>query len=207
MRALASPHVLHSAVESGFPRTLDENRERILWRVDYVRDRCYLLVLSAKQPDFLHITSQFGYELLEQRWETRNYNPLLARLQPGQVWRFRLRANPVHSSCKEKNEASGRGKVFAHVTQQQQRQWLMARAQPGGFSLDENTFDVVHTEWKKFRKANRSSHEVALRTADFEGILTISDVETFKDALLSGIGRAKAYGCGLLTIARCERMS
>jgi CRISPR system Cascade subunit CasE len=201
MWALASPHVLHGAVESSFPRRLNEKRERILWRVDYVPDTCNLLVLSAKQPDFLHIARQFGYE---QKWETKNYNSLLARLQTGQVWRFRLRANPVHSSCIEKSETSGRGKIFAHVTQQQQRQWFIARAQACGFSLDENAFDVVHAEWKKFRKAKGSSHEIALRTADFEGILTISDAEFFKYTLMSGIGRAKAYGCGLLTIARCE---
>lgn len=199
MRALALPHIVHGAVESSFPLKLDENRKRILWRVDYVRETCYLLVLSAEQPDFLHISKQFGYEYCEQKWETKNYNPLLARLQSGQVWRFRLRANPVQNSFKEKNETSGRGKIFAHVTQQQQMQWLTDRAQVCGFSLDENAFNVVHTEWKKFRKAK--GNEVILRSADFEGILTISDAEIFRNTLLSGIGRAKAYGCGLLTVA------
>ncbi|MCL4463239.1 MAG: type I-E CRISPR-associated protein Cas6/Cse3/CasE [Firmicutes bacterium] len=202
MRALALPHIVHGAVESSFPLKLDENRERILWRVDYVRDTCYLLVLSAEQPEFLHISKQFGYEHLERKWETKNYNTLLARLQSGQVWRFRLRANPVQSSFKERNETSGRGKIFAHVTQQQQRRWLIDRAQACGFSLGENAFNVVHTEWKKFRKTKRSSHEVVLRLVDFEGILTITDAEIFKNTLLSGIGRAKAYGCGLLTVVR-----
>ncbi len=198
MQALASPYVFHSEVELSFPRRLDEERKRMLWRVDYLGDTCYLLVLSAELPDFLHIASKFGYG----HWERKNYNPLLARLQSGQIWRFRLRANPIQSSFTEKNEKSGRGKVFAHVTQQQQRQWLIGRAQACGFSLHENAFDVVHTEWKKFHKAKRSSHEVILRIADFEGILTISDAESFKHTLLSGIGRAKAYGCGLLTLAR-----
>lgn len=204
MRALASPHVLHGAVESGFPRSPGGTRERVLWRVDYLEDTCFLLALSVERPDFQHIANHFGYPHREPRWETKNYNLLLARLQSGQVWRFRLRANPVHSSCKEKDQTSGRGKVFAHVTQEQQKHWLLSRAQACGFSLDENAFDVAHTEWKKFRKAKGCSHEVTLRTADFEGILTVSDAETFKYALLSGIGRAKAYGCGLLTIARCD---
>lgn len=202
--ALASPHILHGAVESSFPRRLDEKRERVLWRVDYFGDMCNMLVLSAERPEFQHIAKQFGSEYWERQWETKNYNPLLARLQSGQVWRFRLRANPVHSSSKEKNETSGRGKVYAHVTQQQQKQWLIARAQASGFSLEENAFDVVHTEWKRFSKTRGRSHKVVLRTADFEGILSISDAETFKYTLLSGIGRAKAYGCGLLTIARYE---
>jgi CRISPR system Cascade subunit CasE len=37
--------------------------------------------------------------------------------------------------------------------------------------------------------------------AVFEGVLQISDESLFKAALTNGIGRAKAYGCGLLTLA------
>lgn len=202
--ALASPRVLHSAVESSFPPAPDGNQKRILWRVDSLEGVSYLLVLSAQQPDFSHIARQFGLPHQEWQWETKNYNTLLNQLQAGQVWRFRLRANPVHSSSVEKEEASGRGKIFAHVTQQQQKQWLLARAKNYGFLLAENAFDVMYTEYKKFRKSNKNEHEVTLRIADFEGILTIFDVELFKKGLLCGIGRAKAYGCGLLTIVRWQ---
>lgn len=203
MRAFVSPHILHGAVESSFPHSPDRERERTLWRVDYLGEMCYLLILSIHRPDFTHMAEQFGYPHPNQQWEIKDYDPLLTRLKSGQVWQFRLRANPVHSSVKEKDEASGRGRVFAHVTQEQQRQWLLKREKGCGFTLDENSFDVVHTEWKKFSKARGSSREITLRTAVFEGMLTISDVELFKRSLLSGIGRAKAYGCGLLTIARC----
>lgn len=202
MRALASPEILHGAVEAGFPPSPDGTRARRLWRVDRLGKTYYLLVLSAQQPDFSHLAAQFGYPDSERPWETKAYDPLLGRLRPGQVWSFRLRANPVRSSLREKDGASGRGKVFAHVTQAQQKQWLLARAQRCGFTLAEDTFDVVHTEWKRFRKSGGGGHEVILRTATFEGLLTVSDSERFKRALLSGIGRAKAYGCGLLTVAR-----
>ena len=36
----------------------------------------------------------------------------------------------------------------------------------------------------------------------FEGRLKVEDADVFKDALVNGIGREKAYGMGLLTIAR-----
>lgn len=199
MRALASPQLLHGAVEQSFGR----ERRRNLWRIDWLGETCYLLVLSTERPDFMHVAEQFGYPASQRPFETKEYGPLLARLQLGQIWRFRLRANPVRSSSKEKDEASERGKVFAHVTQEQQRQWLLARAEACGFALEENSFDIVHTQWMKFHKGRDGSREVKLRTATFEGVLTISDIERFKQTLLSGIGRAKAYGCGLLTIARC----
>jgi len=34
------------------------------------------------------------------------------------------------------------------------------------------------------------------------GRLEVDDVELFRHALLNGMGRAKAYGCGLMTLAR-----
>lgn len=202
MRALASPQILHGAVESSFPYHADGTRDRILWRIDYFQNKCYLLLLSAEKPDFTQIANSFGYPHAMPQWETRDYSPLLERLQEGQVWRFRLRANPVHSSFREKNPATGRGKVFAHVTLEQQRKWALAKAKHNGFMLKEENFNVVHTDWKRFYKKN-SGHTVTLHTVTFEGILTISDRERFTQSLVSGIGRAKAYGCGLLTIARC----
>ena len=201
MRALASPQILHGAVEGAFPRAPAGARSRKLWRLDMLNGRYYLLVLSAQQPDFSRLAAQFGCPDANRPWETKSYNPLLARLAAGQIWRFRLRANPVRSSFRDRKDTSGRSQVHAHVTQDQQKQWLLKRAQPHGFLLAEDAFDIVHTEWKRFRKSDGSGRLVTLRTAAFEGILTISDCERFRQALLCGIGRAKAYGCGLLTVA------
>lgn len=198
MRMLAAPHLLHGAVEQSF----DGARQRNLWRIDWLGDTCYLLVLSTKKPDFTHIAKQMGTLQGETTWESKNYTALLDRVEAGQVWGFRLQANPVRSSSKDKEGASGRGKVFAHVTQAQQKQWLLSRAQACGFTLAEDAFDVVHTQWKRFPKGSGDRREVTLRTATFEGVLTVTDAERFKQALVTGIGRAKAYGCGLMTIMR-----
>lgn len=198
MRALASPQLLHGAVEHSF----SGNRERKLWRVDWLGNNCYLLVLSEERPDFTYIAKEFGYSGIG-RFETKEYSSLLVRLKVGQIWQFRLCANPTRSSFKEKNAASGRGKVFAHVTHEQQKQWLLAKEESCGFKLKEDAFDVVYTQWKKFRKGSDGNREVAFLMATYEGILTVSDLKRFKQTLLTGIGREKAYGCGLLTIARC----
>lgn len=198
MKALASPQLMHGAVENSFVG----ERQRNLWRTDWLEDTCYLLVLSEGEPDFTNLVKHFGCPNSTKSWETKDYEPLMTRLKIGDSWRFRLRANPIRSSFKEKDEPSGRGKVFAHVTQEQQRQWLFMRAEKCGFKLRENEFDVVHTEWRKFPKNQNGKHHVTLRTATFEGLLVISNLESFKQTLVTGIGRAKAYGCGLLTIAR-----
>lgn len=198
MQALAMPPLMHGAVEQSFKR----ERHRNLWRVDWMRGNCFLLVLSNGHPDFTHLAGQFGYTDYDQGWETKNYKPLLTKVKEGETWQFRLRANPTQSSFKEKDEGTGRGKVHAHVTQEQQRQWLMKRSESCGFKLNEETFDVTHTQWEKFPKSRKGTREVIIRTATFEGLLTITDLNQFTMTLTTGIGRAKAYGCGLLTIAR-----
>ena len=195
MRALASPQLLHGAVEQSF----SGERQRRLWRVDWLEGKCFLLVLSEGRPDFSGLVRQYGSPDADPAWKTRDYGKLLERFMPDQPWRFRLKANPVRS-VKEK-DAPGRGKVMAHVTPEQQKQWLLKRAEDCGFSLASDAFNVVHAQWLKFDKGG--GHEVTLRTATFEGILTIADPERFREALLSGIGRAKAYGCGLMTVIRC----
>ena len=43
---------------------------------------------------------------------------------------------------------------------------------------------------------------VTLRKAIFEGVLRVTDAELFTRTLTEGIGRAKAYGNGLLTLRR-----
>ena len=43
------------------------------------------------------------------------------------------------------------------------------------------------------------------RKAQFDGALRITDVELFRKSLLSGMGRGKAYGMGLLTLVPLSR--
>ena len=196
MRAIATPQVLHGAIEKGFAG----ERRRNLWRIDWLDEKCYLLVWSEVQPDFTHIAEQFGFPEMEPLWETKDYDQLLERLSVGQIWQFRLRANPVHA-VKEKG-AQGRGKLLAHVTPEQQKNWLLMRAEKLGFSINTNAFDVVHSEWKNFRKSQEEKREVSFRTVSFEGILTITDIDLFRGSLVDGIGRGKAYGLGMLTITK-----
>ena len=202
LAALASPQKLHAAVESSFPPG-PETDGRNLWRIDKLDNDFYLLVLSNERPDFSHIVEQFGWPGAEQGWETKNYVQFVERIETGQRWQFRLRANPVHSvkpaGGLKAPKPTQRGKVYAHVTVQQQEQWLLERAEKYGFKLQEGSFRVVQREVRQFR---RQRQPVTLGVATFEGILEVTDATLFRRALTGGIGRAKAYGCGLLTLAK-----
>lgn len=194
-RAMAQPQLLHGAVEGAF---LGE-RARRLYRIDPLAQGSRLLLLSQQQPDLLHIARQFGFPDQPASMGSMDYTPLLAQLRAGQRWRFRLKANPVQAAW-PKDKAKPRGQVHAHVTVHQQAAWLLKRARQHGFSLEEDQFTVVHSAWQRFKKAD--NNQVVIKTATFEGFLTVEDPQLLQTALCQGIGRAKAYGCGLLTLAR-----
>ena len=191
LRALAVPRRLHGAVEAAFagPRT------RRLWRLDRRGDRLWLLVLSEETPDLAGVVAQFGPP--DGAAETRDYAPLLARVADGSVWRFRLAANPVKSV----KVAGGRGAVRNHVTVEQQERWLAERAPKHGFALEPDGFRVVDSRWISFDKATDGS-PVRIHAVTFEGLLRVTDAGLFREALVHGIGRGKAYGLGLLTLMR-----
>ena len=193
MRALAMPNLLHGAVEFAF----EGPRERNLWRLDMLNGSCCLLILSQRPPDLASAVRQFGYPDARPSWETKPYEPLLQRIESGSVWHFRLTANPTVS---QSGKDGKRGKVLAHVTPEYQKRWLMQRAEKGGFALTEDGFEVIQNRWLRFQKEGQG-RPVSLLAVTFEGTLTVTDTPLFCQTLKSGIGRGKAYGMGLLTIA------
>ena len=199
---LASQQRVHAAVLSGFP-TLQE-QDRVLWRVDSGAERTELFVVSPQRPDFTHLVEQAGWPTTSA-WETAEYAPFLQRLEEGQQWAFRLTANPVRSV---RTDQGGRGVVRAHVTADQQLQWLADRASRCGFALNTPPDGQIGVLLKDRRMATfvrssaASGRQVSVAMATFEGALEVVDPELLRAALTQGIGRAKVYGCGLLTLAR-----
>jgi len=187
IRALASPNLFHGAVESAFPG----ERQRNLWRIDTLRGEPYLLLLSAQEPDLSRAVEQFCQP--GTLWETRPYEKLLNRVTAGSRWRFRLVANPT---------VRHEGKILAHIGLTYQQNWLLTRAERCGFSLQPDDFLVTGSQWYRFRKKKGAPQQVSLLAVTFEGILTVTDAERFRQTLCEGIGREKAYGMGMLTIVR-----
>lgn len=194
-KALASPHIFHGTVE----RCFGGERKRNLWRIDHLNHQLYLMLLSPDKPDLSAAAEQFGVLCADCPWETKSYTPFLERISRGSVWHFRLVANPTKSCVSEPGK---RGKVHAHVSVPHQKEWLQTRAAHNGFSLNEEDFTVVHSQWHIFRKNPSQEAKVRLLAVTYEGVLTVTNTELFCKALTEGIGRGKAYGMGLLTVAR-----
>ena len=112
MAALAAPQKLHGAVESAFAG----ERRRRLWRLDRLGERLYLLLLSEDAPELTGVVEQFGTGAAA---ETRSYDPLLQRVEPGICWQFRLTANPT-KSCKAPKTPQC-GEPWPHIAQHSTR--------------------------------------------------------------------------------------
>jgi CRISPR system Cascade subunit CasE len=189
-RALLNLQIMHASVKACFP----ESDGRILWRADALRHSLYILIVAPIKPDFTAFVRQYGWPESEQTGESRDYKQLLDRIEADSKWRFRLTANPVYA---------GNGKRYAHIAVDEQKKWLTDRAERNGFYLQEYSFDVVSRDTIKFSKGDKGDrHKVTLSRVAFEGDLTVSDIDLFKSALTDGVGRAKAYGCGMLTVAK-----
>ncbi|MFC6094383.1 type I-E CRISPR-associated protein Cas6/Cse3/CasE [Saccharothrix lopnurensis] len=203
---LASPQKMHAAVMAAFPpTTAAPERGRVLWRVDRHQHRVVLFVVSPHRPDLTHLVEQVGWPTTHT-WDTRDYQPLLDRITAGQQWAFRLRANPV--SSRRKTPDSTRSQRFGHVTVAQQTDWLLTRAERHGFTVvpGENKEPDVAVRGREHVTFKRQGADVTLSTAVFEGHLEVVDAEALRTALVTGIGPAKGYGCGLLTLAPIRRI-
>ncbi len=179
-----------------------------LFRIDpLLGNRVMITVQSAIEPDWHYAFQNAGF-LLAAPPRVVPYDP---SFDCGAVLRFRLVANPtkkvgtIPKSEREKlapeelRQREGRHGRRVAVPTGELELWLKQRAEPNGFALEQVT---VLPGWAWLKKPN-AGHEqgVFLRTVRYEGVLRVTDAERFLRAIVRGIGPAKGFGCGLLSIS------
>ena len=181
---ISSPYRIHGAVGQAVAAP-----GRTLWRIDEVPghdDMLWLYIMSHVRPDLPLIAAQTD-EMDLCSWETKNYSSFLANLREGQKWCFRLKGNPTwkHGSARH-----------AHTSETDQLRWLTERAEKHGFICD----DVILSH-RRTETFTRKGTKLSVVTVRYEGILEVRDADTLRNTLTTGIGGARAFGCGLLTLA------
>lgn len=175
----------HNWVESCFPKEKAMGKRlRHLWRIDQLNGKRYLLLVSQEQPS-LDKMSLYG---VTGTAKIKEYRPFINKLEQGTKMRFRLTANPTYRT---------NGKIYPHITVEQQKEWLLKRTENAGFKIVADNFEIISREWPILYHNHR---QVRLSRVSFEGILEIKDIDNFRNTLIQGIGREKAYGMGLLTV-------
>ncbi|MFT0848971.1 type I-E CRISPR-associated protein Cas6/Cse3/CasE [Actinomycetaceae bacterium L2_0104] len=210
-KLLGSPQAMHAAILSCFPRSKEADAGRILWRVDHTDAGVFVYIVAKIAPDWTGLEEQGGWPN-SSTGDVRNYQPFLDSLEAGKRYSFRLTANPTHSV---RTKAGGDTKRLGHVTVGHQEDWLLKKARANGFEIPtfttsddpevepESAFQVTRRQVLSFWRADDKGKRgrVTLTQAEYEGVLVVTDHDRLVKALISGIGPAKGYGCGLLTLA------
>ncbi|MET9328416.1 type I-E CRISPR-associated protein Cas6/Cse3/CasE [Tsukamurella sp. NPDC003166] len=204
VKLLANRHAMHAAVMSSFaPGTPTESENgRVLWRVDRIDHSVDLLIVSPERPCLAHIAEQAGWST-DNTWATREYAPFLTTIEAGANYAFRLTANPTH------RVTTGTTKqIVGHKTVEHQRNWLVEKSEEAGFTILPSvastvggiTAPALTLSDRDHSSFTRNRSRVTLTTTTYDGALTVTDADAFRHTLGHGLGRAKGYGCGLLTV-------
>lgn len=216
-RELADCSQLHARVMSAFPGAPDNAAARehfgVLYRLEPLDDpaRARLLVQSNAMPDWSALPSGYLAPPLDARGNpaVRPIEDEIGRVRQGMRLRFRLRANPTKRISERNAEQDARwhGKRIELRRAPDQLAWLERKAVAGGFRLlgvevaDAPPLPDVRIGDAPKQYGRRAGERLSFGVALFEGRLEVVDAARFGETLRGGIGSAKAYGFGLLSIA------
>ncbi|MDI5982165.1 type I-E CRISPR-associated protein Cas6/Cse3/CasE [Amycolatopsis magusensis] len=197
-RDYANVHDMHRTVMSAFldlPDTTTAARQHhgVLWRLDTTTSGFTLYVQSRTQPNWKNLPQ--GH--LTATPETRTLQPLLDAITPGRKLAFRLVANPTKCDSKTR-------KRLALREPDQQIQWLVRKGEQHGFVIPTTLTgqpDIAPSLTPALTGTKPTTGTITIVPTRYDGHLIITNPHHFTTTLQTGIGRAKAYGCGLISLA------
>ncbi len=107
---------------------------------------------------------------------------------------FRITINPTKKESKS-------GKIISFKNYQDISSWFCNHSPSWGFKTYESLLQVENIHVVQFKK---EKHLITLAKAQISGHLEVTDRELFEKSFYQGIGRAKAFGCGLLQLFRYQ---
>ncbi len=169
--------------------------------------KAVLLVQSRSVPDWTRLPSGYlanGFR--DANPVCKTMKPLMESIPGAGRFRFRLVANPTRDICvatEDGRKAERRVQLNGNGAW---REWLVRKGElhgfrPLGLSTGPAKMNVAANAAGKMT-GRRKGSTVTLAAVKFEGVLEVTDAGRFQEAVESGIGRGKAYGCGLLSVAR-----
>ena len=195
---IARPYEMHRTIMRAFPDGLNEQTERVLFRLepDERHAGLGLLVQSWGPPDWSYLAGAPGCLL-----ETDDPNPAVKhftpRLRQGQRLAYRLRANPTVKTKRE-----GRPVRQGILQEDQQIEWLARKGQAGGFRLlSARTSREDMIDSGAIPRDGAGKDRARFVAVQFDGVLEVTDADRLNETLRNGVGSAKGFGFGLLSVA------
>lgn len=186
-----NPYLLHEKIWRLFPGKDDEKRT-FLFRVENLGQRGvqHILLQSSCQPQ-----PADGDLLLLKSKEIK-----LDSIQNGRSYKFLLRANPTKKIKDIGGKTTNQGKVRVPIIDEEEIFAWLNRQFDGIAEI--NAVTLAQQDLLYFNKDKGGQKHIGkIQTVTFSGILTVTKVELLVNRIKEGFGTAKAFGCGLLTLA------
>ncbi|SDK52635.1 CRISPR-associated protein, Cse3 family [Glycomyces sambucus] len=202
-RDLSDAKQMHTTLMRLLPDAMGEDPRKqanLLFRVE--DDPRGITVLAQASHPLLPSNLPTGYGTTERK----DISPLLRALRAGMAVRYRIDLNPTRSERRSALTAANadserprrpRGIVRA-LTGADADTWWRERAAANGLTV--HTLLPTAPAWPPPRNARTGRGAITFTLCRYDGIATITDPALLGTALTEGIGRAKPYGAGLLTI-------
>lgn len=190
---LGNPYRVHQRLLMAFPNAAPG---RVLFRIEdeWVPPR--IIVQTDGQAGWDVAFGDFAVLASPPRQKAMNVG-----VSAGDVLRFRLRANPtkrLSAGCPGKKVDGPRVGLFK---EEEQRAWVERKASGAGVELlavDVRPLSTIVSRKNPAKDRARQSH----LAVQFDGRLRVTNPHDLDEAIRCGIGSAKAYGFGLLSLAR-----
>ena len=192
---LQNRYELHRTLTAQFP---DLKREDIglLYRIELPENpqdpAIKLLVQTQAKPCW------DGLWLKGMMLEPPQVKTFTINSNPGDIFYFRVLTNPTIRKTQPGEE---KGKRVGLYDSFEQEEWFERKAEFGGFdimALRLKDLGLVDSLKQTSERTYTIKHLMVL----FEGSLRIMDPDRFQTTLIKGIGSAKAFGFGLLSLAK-----
>ncbi|MFF1497208.1 type I-E CRISPR-associated protein Cas6/Cse3/CasE [Streptomyces sp. NPDC058304] len=163
-------------------------RSGLLYRLDATENATTLLVQASAALTADRLPADYG------EIEVKDLGPMFEALRPGLGVRYRIAVNPAKRERLPVEEKNKRGSVVP-LSGPDADQWWTRRATEAGLQLK----TLLPTPLDPARR--RGGPPLRHSLVRYDGTASVTDPLALTTALLSGIGRGKPYGAGLLTLA------
>lgn len=190
---LSNPYRVHQRLAMAFPGAPSG---RVLFRIEDEWLPPRIIVQSQAEADWEAAFGQFAVLASHPQQKC-----LDVEVSAGEILRFRLLANPTKRLSAGCPGARVDGRRVGLLKEDEQRGWLERKAAGAGFAplaVEVRPRSTIVSHKNPAKDRSRQSH----LAVQFDGRLRVTDPDRLREALQSGIGTAKGYGFGMLSLAR-----
>ncbi|MFD5698999.1 type I-E CRISPR-associated protein Cas6/Cse3/CasE [Streptomyces lasiicapitis] len=195
---------LHRRLMTLFPSHAGKDaraRFGVLFRVEDTPTGAHILLQSTHKPDLDQLPTGYG------KADTRSLDTLLDALRPGLTLHYRCVASPVRKpGATTRRLYSLPAVVPLHGADADE--WWFRQADTAGLKpLTHHAQPLDAARGTRGSANSPQPQRICHARMRFDGTAAITDPETLRKKVIEGIGRGKAYGCGLLSIAPARETS